>query len=560
LTGIFLFLFIVLVVRVAVLQLPAISQATGLAAGARSGFSEQPVRGEIKIVDKLSPEPTPLATNIDATLVYAVPKDITNPVQTARLLAPVLAMDEAALLAKFSDRTKVYVPLKRKLLEKDQKAITELGLTGIAFDTERIRFYPERQFLSNVVGFLGYRSDSGNDKVGVYGLERRYDDILSGQVLSSSIASKNWFFNRASGGATIENGSQLILTVDRSVQLQAEQILAKAVSDNLAEGGCIVVMDPSTGAILAMASNPTFDPNEYNKMTDQSVFSNSCTSSSYEPGSVFKAVTMAAGLEAGAITPDTTYNDTGQVVVDGYTIKNSDGKGHGIQTMTQVLEESLNTGVIFVKTKIGNQTFLDFVRKFGFGVATGIDLPEAVGSTKNLDSNIEVNFDTASFGQGVLVTPLQMVRAYAAIANGGKLPTPYVVASRVSPEGKTIDTKPTFSGQIISPKTAATLSAMLVSVVEHGHGKRAGVNGYYVAGKTGTAQVAKKQGGGYDPDNNIGTFVGFAPVENPKFVMLVRVNHPRTVKFAESTAAPAWGQLAQFLLSYYNIPPTRAVK
>ena len=173
---------------------------------------------------------------------------------------------------------------------------------------------------------------------------------------------------------------------------------------------------------------------------------------------------------------------------------------------------------------------------------------------------MEVNFDTASFGQGISVTPLQMVRAYAAMANGGRLPTPYVVAAQITPDGKTIATEPKLSAPVISEKTASTLGAMLVSVVERGHGKRAGVKGYYVAGKTGTAQVAKKEGGGYDPNNNIGTFVGYAPVEDPKFVMLVRVNHPRTVQFAESTAAPAWGQMAQFLLSYFNVPPNRPIK
>lgn len=563
LAGFFGLLFVCLVLRLTTLQVASSDYYKGLAQDQHAFFAKlSPLRGDIKISDQLSPESYPVATNIEATLVYAVPKDIKDAQATAKALAPIIGSTEGDLASRFSNLDRVYVPLKHRLTDSDKKAIEALNLSGVHFDSERVRFYPERQFLSHIVGFLGYRSDSGSDQVGVYGLERKYDAILSGMAggIRNQSAAGRWLFGSGGDFIPAQNGNNLMLTIDRAIQMQAEQVLTKAVIDNLADGGCITVMDPKTGAILAMASNPSYDPNEYSKVADQAVFINSCTSSSYEPGSVFKAVTMAAGVEKGVVGPDTTYDDTGQVVVDGYTIKNSDNKAHGIQTMTQVLEESLNTGVIFVKDKIGNSLFSDYVSKFGFGSPTGIDLPESTGNTNNIKGNVQVNFDTASFGQGISVTPLQMVRAYAALANGGRLPTPYVVAAQITPDGKTISTETKLSAPVISEKTASTLGAMLVSVVERGHGKRAAVKGYYVAGKTGTAQVAKKEGGGYDPNNNIGTFVGYAPVEDPKFVMLVRVNHPRTVQFAESTAAPAWGQMAQFLLSYFNVPPNRPVK
>lgn len=561
---VFFLLFGSLLFKLGYLQVASGEYYEGVAEDQHAFFSRLvPVRGEIKISDQVSTDSFPVATNIEATLVYAAPKEIANPTATAEKLAGVLHIDQDDVRQKVGNTEKVYVPIKRKLSEKEKQAIEALQLPGIHFDTETVRYYPERKFLSHVIGFLGYRSDSGNDKVGVYGLERKYDEVLSGKagsVEAKSSGATRWFLGGGSDFTPAQNGNRLILTIDRSIQLQAEQILDKTIATHMADGGCIIVMDPKTGAILAMASNPAYDPNEYNKVADQAVFINSCTSGSYEPGSVFKAITMAAGLDTGEIGPDSTYTDSGQVVVDGYTIKNSDNKAHGVQTMTQVLEESLNTGVIFVKNKVGNQEFLKYVRGFGFGEATGVDLPETSGNLNNLKGNVEVNFDTASFGQGISVTPLQMVRAYAAIANGGKLPTPYVVGAQITQDGKTLTTTPQFSGSLISQKTASTLNAMLVSVVERGHGKRAGVKGYYVAGKTGTAQVAKKDGPGYDPNNNIGTFVGFAPADDPKFVMLVRINHPRTVQFAESTAAPAWGELAQFLLSYFHIAPNRPLQ
>lgn len=518
-------------------------------------------RGDIKVNDKLANTPYAVATNIEKQLVFADPRGIKDVKKAAELLAPIIGVEASGLEPKLSDQSKKYVPLKRQLTDEQVDQIGKLQLPGIAFDAETTRFYPEKSFLSQVLGFVGYR---GNDRVGLYGLERYYEGDLAGKngILNEDRDTKGaWIFGSKREFVPAIDGMNLLLTVDKNIQYQAERILKETVETNQADSGCIVVMDPKGGAILAMAnhyaSDPDYDPNQYNKASDPSVYNNLCTVGNYEPGSVFKPITMASSLNEGKVTPQTKYTDAGFVEIDGYTIKNSDEKAHGQQTMTQVLDESLNTGAIFAKEQIGNETFLSYVKKFGFGKDTGIELPETVGNLDNLKGNIKINYHTASFGQGIAVTPIQLVQAFSALANNGKMVKPYIVQSKIYPDGRSEETHIEKSVEVISAQAASSISGMLVSVVENGHGKRARVPGYYIAGKTGTAQVPKKDGGGYEENNNIGSFIGYGPVEDPKFVMLVRVNHPRTVKFAESTAAPAFGELAQFILNYYNIPPNR---
>jgi cell division protein FtsI/penicillin-binding protein 2 len=452
------------------------------------------------------------------------------------------------------------VVLKRQVETDLKKKITELNISGLAFEPETVRYYPERQFLSQVLGYVGYKNE---EKTGLYGLEQAFDDQLRGRpgsLVQEQDASRIWIFGTRRDGTAAVDGDSLILTIDKTLQFKAEEILAQAVKKHEADSGSILISDPKTGAIIAMATYPSFDPNTYSSVEDQSAFTNQVTMGSYEPGSIFKPLTMAASINEGKISASTTYTDTGEIEIDGYKIKNSDLKAHGTQNMSQVLEESLNTGAIFAKDQIGNKKFLEYIKKFGFGQKTGIEVLEAKGDLSNLEGNIGVNYHTASFGQGLSTTPLQMIEAYSALANGGKMMKPYIVQSRVSPEGEVTKTEPRAAGDVISARTASQVSAMLVNVVEKGHGTRAAVPGYYIAGKTGTAQVPRKDGKGYEENNNIGSFIGYGPVEDPKFLMLVRINHPRTVRFAESTAAPAFGELAKFILNYYNISPTRPVK
>lgn len=558
LTILLFFCFTIIVLRLAHLQLAKGGDYEVRADGQRTSVQViEPVRGEIKISDRFSGQAATVATSIEKPLLYANPAAMEDNVGAAKTLAPILGMSEQEIIEKTQDKSKKYVVIKRGISDDDKTKIQNLKLSGINFDTETVRFYPEGTFLSQLLGYVGYKGDV---KTGLYGIEQAFNDYLigvPGTLAQEGAASGAWIFGARRDKQPAKDGDTVLLTIDKTIQFKAESVIKDAVEKNSADSGSIVIMDPKTGAVMAMATYPSFDPNTFSKVEDPNVFNNQVTLGSYEPGSIFKPFTVAAAIDQGKITPLTTFNDTGEVNVDGYVIKNSDLKAHGVQTMDYALQESLNTGMIFAKNKVGNKTFREYVEKFGFGKKTGVEVPESKGELSNLEGNIEVNFDTASFGQGVNVTPLQMVQAYGAFAAGGKIMQPYVVASRIGGDGTVIETQPKQIATPISTQTASTVSAMLVNVVENGHGKRAGVPGYYVAGKTGTAQVPKKGGGGYEANNNIGSFAGFAPVDDPRFVMLVRVNHPRNVSYAESTAAPAFGKMAQFLLQYFNVAPTR---
>ncbi len=438
----------------------------------------------------------------------------------------------------------------------------EVKVDGLGFQTVNYRFYPEKNIGANLLGFVSY---DGDEQRGEYGLEGFFNDELTGKA--GSVRAE-----RGAGGALVivndreyvkpVDGSDLVLTINRAIQFTACQKLDEAVSHYGADGGSVIIMDPNTGAILAMCSNPDFDPNDYREVPSMEAYNNETVFGAYEPGSIFKAITMAAALDQGKVTPETTYDDTGVVKIDKYEIKNSDHKGHGVVNMTFVLENSLNTGAIFAMRQIGPQMFGQYVKNFGFGEKTGIELEgESAGNIRNLTEdkyNEDLNAATASFGQGLAVTPLQMVTAFGAIANGGVLMRPYLVKDLIRADGTRISVQPKQIRRVISPRAAALLGGMLVDVVEKGHGKKAGVKGYYVGGKTGTAQVPGKDGR-YQVGINIGSFAGFAPVDNPRFVMLVRMDHPRGVVWAESSAAPVFGDLAQFLLNYWQVPTERPI-
>jgi len=517
-----------------------------------------PARGEILLKDPTTLETSAVATNIKKPLVYASPNNIENFEATAKTLSTVLDMPEKDILDKIDQKDKKYIPIKKQLSDDEEQKIKDLKLAGIYLDYETTRVYPEKNLLSQTLGFVGYKND---DKVGLYGLERYFEKDLAGvegRLVQEKDTNGTWIFGTKQDNTPPVDGDNLVLTVDKTIQFKAESVIKNAVEKNSADAGSVIIANPKTGAIIAIANYPDFNPNEYNKVTDNKDFLSMAVTGSYEPGSIFKPLTMAAAVNEGKVGPDTTYEDSGSVVINKYTIKNSDGKAHGLQTMTQVLEESLNTGAIYAKDQIGNPVFFKYLKNFGFGELTGVELPESKGNLDNLKANIVVNYATASFGQGISVTPMQMIQAYTALANGGKMMKPYIVQSKILPSGEDVDTKPEVVSQVVSANTANTISAMLVNVVENGHGTKAAVPGYFIATKNGTAQVSRKDGKlGYEENTNVGSFIGYGPVEDPQFVMLVRIDHPRDVTFAEVTAAPAWGELAQFILNYYHIPPTR---
>lgn len=467
-------------------------------------------------------------------------------------------------ISKLAKKNDPYEPLKSKVDEDILKKVMELNLSGIDYIMEDFRYYPENNIGAQMLGFV---SGKGYEKQGQYGLEGFFNDELSGAagaVKTGRSAQGNLIIVKERELTEAVNGGDLILTVNRSIQFTACTKLREAVMRHGADGGSIIVMEPKTGAIIAMCSYPDYNPNDYQAEKDIYVFNNPAIFSQWEPGSIFKAITMAASMDYGGVKPETTYADKGFVQIEGWPkpIKNSDFDtkgGHGVVNMVTVLEESLNTGVIFAMNKIGAEKFSEYVSSFGFGEKTGIELEtESGGSIGMLKAKKirPIEAATATFGQGITVTPLQMINAYAAIANGGILMQPYLVKEIRKENGENIVTQAREVRRVISARTAALISGMLVKVIDNGHGKRAGVEGYYLAGKTGTAQVPKK-GGGYEENAHIGSFAGFGPIDDPVFAMLVKIDNPRDVEWAESSAAPLFGEVAKFILDYYKVPKER---
>ncbi len=519
-----------------------------------------PDRGQILIRDRTDGNLYPLASNREAWTVYAVPKNMDDPVRVAHELAAVLGMPDVDLVTKLTaNKDDPYEPLIKDAPIETVKRLKEANLQGIGFSQFPGRLYPEPGMGGQVIGVV--TADDKGALVGRYGIESAFQDVLSGKpgmLETEKDAKGRRLVFATSKLREAVNGSDLVLTLDRAIQFQACENIKKGVIEYGASAGTIIVMEPQTGAVLAMCSYPDFDPANLKDVSDVSVFNNPAVFGSYEPGSVFKAVTMAAGIDAGKVGPKTTYTDKGEEKIDDFTIKNSDYKAHGVQTMTQVLELSLNTGTIFVQRQLGKKAFQEYVKAFGFGTKTDVGLkPESAGDISPLDRKGEVFAATISYGQGMTVTPMQMVSAYATLANKGAFMKPYLVSEIIHEDGKIEKIEPVKVGQPVSARTAQLVSGMLVSVIEHGHGQKAGVPGYWVAGKTGTAQVPKKNGRGYEEGKVIASFLGFAPAENPKFAMLVKLDNPQTSQWAEGTAAPVWGEMAKFLFQYLNIKPSR---
>ncbi|MEK7511898.1 MAG: penicillin-binding protein 2, partial [Patescibacteria group bacterium] len=383
-----------------------------------------------------------------------------------------------------------YDPLKHLVSDEVIEKIKAYNLPGIKWTKEVSRFYPEKNIGSQLVGFVGKQAENNLLK-GYYGLEGCYNKELSGSAgflrseldsVGRQIAVADKDFREA------EDGHDLILTIDKSIQFFACNELNKTVVQTQAESGSLIAMDPMTGKIMAMCNSPDFDPNKYNTVEEVKLFNNNAIMENFEPGSVMKSITMAAALDTGKVDPFSGYEDTGKLVIAGHTIMNSDKLGHGWQTMTQVLEKSLNTGAVFAARQVGLAEFKRYFEGFGFGRKTDIDLcGEATGNLSSLENKNEIYLATAAFGQGMTINLLQLVRAYGAIANGGQLVEPYMVEKIIDKTGKIIKQKePKVVRQIISPETAKLLSSMLVSVVKNGHSKAAGIKGYLVAGKTGT--------------------------------------------------------------------------
>jgi len=510
----------------------------------RLSFQSSLRRGEIYLQN--SSGVFPAAINKNWPMAYAEPNRIvsTDLSALAERISTLLNIDKTEVLKKISNPNDPFELLKNQLSDEEAEAILGLGDSGIKIQEERIRHYPGEGLASHVLGFLGNKN---NERIGQYGIEEYYNNHLSGNgSLSGDIS------------LTSEQ-KDLILTVDSNIQLFVEEELEGLSDIYEASGGSIIVMDPKSGRILSMANYPDFNPNDYAENKDYTNFMNSSISSVFEPGSVFKPIIMAVALDQEVVTPASTYIDKGSVKIGGYTVYNADRKIFGLQTMTEVLEKSLNTGVVYVQSLLEHEVVKEYFKKFGLDKITGIDLPhETKGSMANLDAGREINFATASFGQGISMTPIQLVRAIGVLANGGKIVTPHVVETIVDDDN--IQIEGAFEGamgeRIISEQATNRLVAMMVNVTEKGTGKNAKIPGYWVATKTGTAQIPSTTQRGYS-DESIHTVVGFAPAYDPRFVILIKLDKPQKGRFAATTVAPAFRNISEYILNYLEIPPER---
>jgi len=483
-----------------------------------------------------------LATNSFQCDVVASPNMISNPREVADQLWPLLDLPRQQLVEAL-DGDESYVPLKRGLPLEIGEAISDLGLMGIDVRVRARRAYPGKTLAAHVLGFVDF---NGN---GFYGLEEKYNGLLKGKPGRLEWSRLLGFSKLVSS----QDGYDLILTLDRTIQFMVEQELARGVKEFQAEGGTVIVMEPRTGAILAMANYPAYDPNLF-YATLPELFVNSAISEEYEPGSVFKIITVASGIEAGVISQESIFYDEGSIEIGENTIRNWDGKAYGRVSLADVLAYSLNVECVKISQALGARSFYEYVQRFGFGQLTGVDLAGEIAGELKLPGDgqwHESDLGTNSFGQGIAVTSLQMVTAIAAVANDGLLMKPHIVEAIADGE-KIAPIRPEKVRQVISKATAHEVTALLAEAIPK-EAPAAQVEGYSIAGKTGTAQVPGH--GSYRREASIASFVGYAPPDDPAFVMLVKVDNPRASPWGSKVAAPIFKRIAERLLSILGVPP-----
>lgn len=479
--------------------------------------------------------------------------------EIANQLAPLFVVDEfedrdeyrQALLdetyrleSSLTRKGVVWVPVKRKVTNDIKERIEELNIAGLGFDPEETRYYPEGSSSAQLLGFVG-KNEDGED-TGYFGLEGFYNILLSGKdgfVKREKDLSGVPIISSSLSEISSISGTDIHTYIDKRIQNMVDRKLSDAIEKYGAVQGSVVIMDPSNGAVLAMSSYPSYDPAKYSEF-DQSFYKNSAISDTFEPGSIFKVIVMASGIDAGQIKPDTICDICdGPLKVDKYFIKTWNNEYHPNSTMTEVLVHSDNVGMSFIANKLGSDTMYDYLSKFGIGKLTGIDLQgeSNINLRKKGTWNI-VDLATSSFGQGVSTTPIQIIRAVSAIANGGYLITPRVVKS-----------DDTIRERVISKDSADQVTAMMIEAAKNGEAKWTDLKGFNIAGKTGTAQIPIA--GHYDAEKTIASFVGFAPADKPKFIMLVTLKEPQSSQWASETAAPLWYSIASDLFVVFGIQP-----
>ncbi len=468
-------------------------------------------------------------------------------------LDPILTVGEATLSARL-DTNKSWVALDRDVSQDQKRRIERLKIHGLGFDETSRRFYPEASLSAHLLGFVG--KDDDGDAIGYFGLEGYYNKDLEG--LPGILKTERDVLGRPIAIGTQdklegEDGRKLVLTLDKNTQRIAKEKLVQAVERYQAKSGCVTVADPRTMAIYALTCVPDFDPREYFSFTENE-FKNPAVTDVFEPGSIFKPLVVASALDAGVIEPDDTYDEKGPIKKGKYFIRTWNDEYHGKVTISQILQNSSNVGMVFIGEKLGKKRLFDAIESYGFGKKTGIDVQgEVAGNLKPFRSWYDIDFATATFGQGIAVSQIQMITAFSSIINGGWLMQPYVVGEMIADNGEVQKIKPKKIRRVISDKASAQIRSMLRDVVLHGEAKWKVPAGYEIGGKTGTAQIAVS--GAYDASKTNASFIGFVPVENPQLIMLVTLHQPATSPWASETSAPLFFDIVTDLIVEYNIRP-----
>jgi cell division protein FtsI (penicillin-binding protein 3) len=483
-----------------------------------------------------------LAIGEQATTVYADPLQVKNPQRVARAVAQALGLDEEDVYAKVSDRSRGFVYLQRKADPMKAARLARQKLAGLGFYPEERRFYPQRSVGSQVIGYAGV------DNRGLAGLELAVDKQLAGRAGSETIVRDP--FGRALevvNDVSEREGTDLWLTLDHTIQANAEEVLRDTVNRWRAKSASAVVLDPRTGNVLAMAVAPTYDANQFPGVW-RVLQRNRAVTDTYEPGSTFKLVTVGAALSDGLVTPWTRFRLPYQIQVADRKIHDAEPRGTETMTVARILSQSSNVGAITLAQKLGRERLQEWISRFGFGHRTGIDFPgESRGILPSYWSGSTIG--NVPIGQGIAVTPVQMAAAYAAIANGGVWVRPHLIDHVGTQPPKRQPRR-----QVVSSLVASQLVSMLKNVVLEGTGTAAAIPGYYVAGKTGTAAKPDAHGG-YSDSRYVASFVGFVPATKPRLVVLVTVDEPRGAIWGGVVAAPAFQQIAKFCLQYLEVPP-----
>lgn len=559
-TGIVIFLAILLISRLYFIQIVRGGEFEAKAEGQYVETSKEVYsRGNI-FFTSLDGKEVAAASIRSGYLLAILPDQIDDPIDTCVRLSPYLTVAKERC-EELASSTRKYVELEQNLPQEFFDPIQELKLNGVKMYRNQWRFYPGNSLAARIIGFVGFTDKSDIELHGKYGLERYYDSLL---MRKRDVRSVNIFAEIFSNLGDVvyrkdENvHGDIVTTIEPNVARRLDSILGSTQKTYSSKMTGAIIMNPKTGEIYAMNVVPTFNLNDRGTTT-LSTFQNPLVEDVFEFGSTIKALTMAAGLDSQVITRNSTYYDAGSIELDGYTIRNYDGRGRGTVPMQEILNQSLNTGVSHIALKMGKEKFRNYFLNFKIGSETGIDLPnETFGLVKNLHSPRDVEYATASFGQGIAMTPIEAIRALATLGNGGYLVTPHIVSKIIYEDGTEREINYPKGAQVLKTETSEEISNMLTTVVDVAlKNGQVALPHHTIAAKTGTAQMADPINGGYYKDRYLHSFFGYFPAFDPKFIVFMYTVDPKGVQYASETLTLPFMEIAKFLINYYDIPPDR---